>query len=232
MTLVDRSSMRLLSSMPLLLLVACAGTRPPAPTPGGPAPEVSRTLAPFVSIEEGTDLILTVGVRVAAMREADSYFPLEVSVTNKRPGQTWTVTRESFLLFDEEGRSYALPTNLELTSGYHHRTFDSRIFDARSATSTKLSEYRAVESSFFPDPIRGVGRSSARPMGMGIDNIPQVSSSLVPLESVSLPPFHYLDDVLYFPHPPGSLVGRRFSLEFKATGLAEPARISFRIPKL
>ena len=229
MAVVHRRLMRLFPLIALLLLAACAGARPPAPIPGGAAPEVSRTLGPFVSIEEGTDIILTVGARVAAMREADAFFPLEVSVTNKRPGQTWTVSRESFLLFDEEGRSYPLPTNDELTSGYHHRTFDSRIFDARTYTTTKLDEYRPVESSFFPDPIRGIGRSS-RPMG--IDGIPQVSTSLVPLETVSLPPFHYLDDVLYFPHPPGPLVGRRFSLEFKATGLAEPARISFRIPKL
>lgn len=217
----------------LFALVACAGERPPVPAPAATAtaaPELSRTLAPYVSIEEGTDLILTVGVRVAAMRDSEPFFPLEVSVTNKRPGQTWVVTRESFLLFDDEGRSYPLPTNAELTAGYQRRTFDSRVFDARAYTTTKLDEYRAVESSFFPDPIRGVSRST--PAISPFDSVPRASTSLVPLERVTIPPFHYLDDVLYFQHPPGSLIGRRFSLEFRATGLAEPGRISFLIPRL
>ena len=104
------SRFRHLASLVLLMGSACAGLPPPVPAAGGPAPELSRKLAQFVYIEEGTDLIFTVGVRAAALREGELFFPLEVSVTNKEKKTTWKVTRESFALFDAEGQRYEMPT--------------------------------------------------------------------------------------------------------------------------
>lgn len=233
-----RSVVATSSRLACLLLTVCAlaaacaerrSTLANAPASERRAPELSATLARFVYIEEGTDLVLTVGVRAAGLREEDAFFPLEVSLTNKSK-KTWTITRESFRLLDEDGKVYELPTNQELSAGYFKRTFDSKLFDARSFTAGKHAGYRQVESSFFPDPLRGVrGTPDTIP---GPAGVAPTSRSLLAIDSVYLPPFHFLEDVLYFPHPEVRLVGRRFSLEVRAQGLEEPARISFRVPEI
>ena len=82
------------------------------------APEESRKLGRFVYIEEGTDLILTVGVYAAAFHEKDAFFPLEISLTNKMKGVTWVLTRESFRLLTDAGDSYEVPSQGMLQTGY------------------------------------------------------------------------------------------------------------------
>ena len=214
-----------------LISVACTSVRPaPTQSAGETAPEVSRKLAQFVYIEEGTDLIFTVGVRVAALREGEPFFPLEVSITNKQKKTTWRVSRESFVLFDEQGNRYEMPDYPELLASYKKRTLDTRFFEARSFTSGKHEGYRQVESNFFPDPVLGVTRSTDT--SSGLDAVASRSTSLTPLETVEITYRSFLEDVLYFPHPAGELIGQRFSLEFRATDLEEPARIAFRIPRI
>ena len=224
------SRFRHLASLVLLMGSACAPLPPPVPAAGGPAPELSRKLAQFVYIEEGTDLIFTVGVRAAALREGELFFPLEVSVTNKEKKTTWKVTRESFVLFDAEGQRYEMPTQPELQAAYDKRTQDTRLFTARSFTAGKHEGYRQIESNFFPDPIVGVQRAADTTSGP--EGVASRSTSLTPLETVELTYRSFMEDVLYFPHPDGELIGYRLSLEFRVTGLAEPARIAFRIPRI
>ena len=195
-----------------------------------PAPDLSRKLAQFVYIEEGTDLIFTVGVRAAALREGEPFFPLEVSLTNKEKKTTWKVSRESFVLFDEDGQRYEMPTQPELQEGYHKRTPDTRLFTARSFTAGKHEGYRQVESNFFPDPVVGVLRTADT--SSGPEGVASRSTSLTPIETVELTYRSFLEDVLYFPRPAGELIGQRLSLEFRAAGLEEPARIAFRIPRI
>jgi hypothetical protein len=218
----------------LALCLALAGTAARSQTGDGDtgeaAPELSRKLGAFVYIEEGLDLTLTVGVRAAGFREEDPYFPLEISLTNKQTGVTWVVTRESFTLFDEAGNEYEMPTHTELMEGYKKRHADTRLFEARSVTATKLEGYRQVESNFFPDPVTGI---YGEPDSHGdLSDVPPVSTSLVPIERVEVHGMFFFQDVLYFPHPQGKLTGPRLSLEFRAEGLEEPARIAFRIPKI
>jgi hypothetical protein len=212
-----------------LLAGGCAAHSTASPPgTGEAAPEVSRSLAPFVYIEEGTDLVLTVGVRAAALREAEPFFPLEISIVNRQRDTTWVVTRESFALIDSDGNRYELPTHEELSRGYGKRTADNHLFDARMVTAGKHEGYRQVGSSFFPDPTLGIRRASDTPDDLS--GVSERSLSLVPIERVELHGGFFLEDVLYFPHPAGKLVGERFSLEFRAAGLAEPARLAFEIP--
>ncbi|MFQ5718765.1 MAG: hypothetical protein ACE5IK_04370 [Acidobacteriota bacterium] len=223
----------LIRAVPVVLLVVaitCGPAAVVAAAEGGAAPEFSRKLAQFVYIEEGTDLILTVGVRVAALREAEPFFPLEVSVTNKVKKTTWSVNRESWALFDAEGRRYEMPTQSELLAHYDKRTQDTRLFESRSFTAGKHEGYRQIESSFFPDPIAGVSRVSDTVDGP--EGVATRSDSLTSLDTVELRYRSFLEDVLYFPHPPGKLVGSTFSLQFSVTGLDEPARITFQIPRI
>ena len=202
----------------------------PVEKPVAAAPELSRKLAQFVYIEEGTDLIVTVGVRGAALREGEPYFPLEVSLTNKEKKTTWKVLRESFVLFDDDGQRYEMPTQPELQSGYDKRTQDTRFFSARSFTAGKHEGFRQVESNFFPDPVIGVSRAADTTSGP--EGVASRSTSLTSIETVELTYRSFLEDVLYFPRPVGDLIGRRFTLEFRATGLDDPARIAFRIPRI
>jgi len=194
------------------------------------APPESRKLARFVYIEEGTDLLLTVGVRAAAFHEEDPYFPLEVSLTNRLKGVTWVLTRESFVLVDSGGKRYELPTQDELLAAYDKRTFDSRLFEARSVTASKHEGFRQVESNFFPDPVRGVNRVPDTSRDSA--GVAPTSTSLTPIERVEVAARTFMEDVLYFPHPDGKLLAQTFSLEIRAPGLDEPARIAFTIPKI
>lgn len=232
--------MRVLPGL-LFFLSGCAGRQlPPSstadlPTPvvadeGPPAPEVSRRLSYFVYVEEGKDLIFTVGVRAAAFHEMDEYFPLEIAVVNRMKGATWIVTRDSFTLLDEAGTRYRLPTECDLMKNYTKQSFDLALFDARSVTAGKLEGYFQVESNFFPDPHSGVFR---RPDTVsGGSGVRPRSKSLVPYERVELPPFRFLEDVLYFPHPAGKLVGQKLTLAFHPQGISEPARVAFRVRKI
>jgi hypothetical protein len=215
----------------VLLLPACAAVRePPAAAGGEKAPAESRKLARFVYIEEGTDLILTVGVRAAAFHEEDPFFPLEISLTSRLKDVTWVLTRESFRLVDGKGRIYELPTHEELLSGYSKRTFDTRLFEARSVTAGKHEGFRQVESNFFPDPVRGVDRDpDTVSSGFGVA---PTSTSLIPIERVEISGRAFMEDVLYFPHPEGKLLEATFSLEIRVQGLSEPARIAFTIPRI
>ena len=194
------------------------------------APEESRKLARFVYIEEGTDLILTVGVYAAAFHEKDAFFPLEISLTNKMKGVTWVLTRESFRLLTDAGDSYEVPSQGMLQTGYSKRTFDTRLFEARSVTASKHEAFRQVESNFFPDPVAGVHREpDTVPDSSGVA---PTSQSLVPIERVEVAPKTFMEDVLYFPHPDGALLGQRLTLEIRSPGLDEPALIAFRIPHI
>jgi hypothetical protein len=225
----------------ILLALACGGSKEPAvndasstpvnsaATEGLSAPDVSRKLARFVYIEEGTDLILTVGVRAAGFHEADPFFPLEISLTNKMTGVTWVVTRESFRLLVEDGTALMVPSQKELQAGYGKRTLDTRLFEARSVTASKHEAYRQVESNFFPDPIAGVNPSPDTVSDSS--GVAPTSTSLVPIERVEVHPKTFMEDVIYFPHPPGELVGQRLILEIKSPGLDEPALLAFRVPK-
>jgi hypothetical protein len=222
----------LVPAIVLGLAVAGPGARSQTPeaSPDETAPELSRKLGAFVYIEEGLDLVFTVGVRAAAFHEGDAYFPLEISLANKQKGTAWVVTRESFALFDEAGNEYGVPTHQELMEGYEKRHADSRLFDSRPVTATKMQGYRLLESNFFPDPVIGIYEQPAATDDMS--SVPPVSGSLVPIERVEVHSLFFIQDVLYFPRPEGRLIGPRFSLEFRAEGLEEPARISFRIPKI
>jgi len=215
----------------VLLLPACAPVREsPVAGAGEEAPAESRKLSRFVYIEEGTDLTLTVGVRAAAFHEGDPYFPLEISLTNRLKGVTWVLTRESFSLVDGDGRSYELPTQEELLSGYAKRTLDTRLFEARSVTASKHEGFRQVESNFFPDPVRGISQELDTVSGGA--GVAPTSTSLIPIERVEIAARTFMEDVLYFPHPEGKLLEARFSLEIRAQGLDELARIAFTIPRI
>jgi hypothetical protein len=229
----------------LLLVMACGGTREPAVSSSEPgaaagsttadsavtaAPDESRKLARFVYIEEGTDLILTVGVRAAALHEEDPYFPLEVSLTNKMKGVTWVLTRESFRLRDEAGAYYEIPSQAVLAEGYGKRTLDTRLFEARSVTASKHEAYRQVESNFFPDPVAGVNPEPDTVSGGS--GVAPTSTSLIPIERVEVAPKTFMEDVLYFPHPEELLLGQRLTLEITSPGLEEPALLVFRVPHI
>jgi hypothetical protein len=226
----------------LLLVAACGGSKePPATTdgstpsagaaaPGQPAPDESKKLARFVYIEEGSDLIFTVGVRAAALHEEDPYFPLEFSLTNKMKGVTWVLTRESFRLRDEAGNYYEVPSQKTLAAGYGKRTLDTRLFEARSVTASRHEAYRQVESNFFPDPVAGIIPESDTVTGGA--GVAPTSTSLVPIERVELAAKTFMEDVLYFPHPEGLLLGQRLTLEVRTQGMEEPALLVFRIPHI
>src|SRR5437763_9975294 len=69
--------------------------------------ELDFKLGPFTYLEEGKLVSLAVGSEAARYRENEKFMPLNVGFAN-RNAPTLTVTRESFVLQDENGKRYHL----------------------------------------------------------------------------------------------------------------------------
>jgi len=98
----------------VLLLAACAGR---SDLRGQTATGLDRKLSTYAFIEDGDLLDLIVGTRPARYRDDSSFMPVEISIANRRLKQL-TLSRESFILVDEEGNRYPCASHQELLEGY------------------------------------------------------------------------------------------------------------------
>ncbi len=207
---------RTLRLKPLLLLAAvsllvpgCASSKRGLPQEEGLHPR----LTPTTYIEDGNLLSLSVDVAAATRREKQAFIPIGVAIGNKSL-KALTLNRESFTLVDEQGNRYPLASVQE-----------SREQGALMQTDYKISEYflEVVQtnfnawtyqpSSFFP-VLSASSRSGAR--GTVRDRV-----------ELGLRMWTY--DILYFPHPKGTLVGSKYELWMTSPDLQEPVFVKFRV---
>jgi hypothetical protein len=179
---------------------------------GGRNPKVRRPgdldfkLGPFTYLEEGKLIGLAVGTESARYREKENYMPLWVGLVNK-DAPTLKITRESFILQDESGKRYPLATYREVAGGYNLGTMDRTMTTFRDIFSAHFPSYDRVQSNFFPD---------------------KVSAGIV-IDTVELPRFHAMLDLLYFPKPDEGILGHRFELHVNASGLDNEVFVKFLV---
>lgn len=154
-------------------------------------------------IEEGNLVTFVVSGRAAKFRDNQPYIPLEVVIAN-RGLETLTLTRESFLLADDQGRRYPLAGLQEIQSKYGSLDNDARLADLSGFVPEYFPDFRAVPFNFFPSFDRPLLR-----------------------EKVSVPRFGLIHGFLYFPHPTQSVKGRRLELFLKTAELPEPVFVRF-----
>ena len=169
----------------------------------------SDKLSPYNYKEEGAIALMVVGVEGARFVRSEHYFPLFVQVGN-RSKITFAISRESFTLEDTLGNQYSMVPARELAEGYPRRDMDRRLFQQnRQFTATGVGLLTFVQSDFFP---------TMGPRSLLVD-------------TVSLPPQAYMEDVLYFPIPQSGLNGVPLRLLFKVKGLDDPIQVVFEVPR-
>ena len=170
----------------------------------------SDKLSPYNYKEDGSLAMMIVGVDAARFIRDEPCVPLFVQVANKSKKITFEIGRESFMLEDSLGHEYPLEPVEEVQQKYHRLDLDRQLFrQNRAFTATGVGLYNFIHSDFFP--------SSGRPGVLA--------------QQVSLPPFAYMEDVLYFPIPETGLNGVPLRLVLKVKDLPEPIFVLFEVPK-
>jgi hypothetical protein len=200
----QRFSGRGIASLVLLggfCLSGCAST----PNPNVVSP-FSTKLSTFNYKDEGTLILLIVGVEAAQYNVREKYFPLFITLANKG-ATTLHVTPESFAFEDSLGHRYSpLPLTV-IQEEYHRGEFDRNLFRQNySFTGSSMDRYTPIPSNFYPSITHGVVN-----------------------DNIQLPRFAYMNDLLYFPVPEQGVVGGPFHLYFKTPELEEAVVVTFEI---
>jgi hypothetical protein len=193
-----------------LAAVACACvTRQPMTEV--PTPNIDRKLSTFAYIEEGKLATLIVDTRPTRYREREPYVPVEVAIAN-RGVKDLTLTRESFTLADEGGNRYPCASPKELLSKYDFLDLDRNL-----AELSEIVFNRFGAMTFYPSKFSPTRRPSVR------------TEATVVTDTVQLPKFGYILDMLYFPSPTTGLKGHKFELTMTAPELTDPIFVKFEV---
>jgi hypothetical protein len=191
------------------LFAACA--KQPMQSDPIESDELDHQLMLNTFVEDGKLVTLAVNVDATRRREKSPLVPVGIVIANNG-GQRLSVNRESLTLVDDEGRRYPVATVQEVRKLGSRATTDlqaSRRFV--EVFANRLQALNRVSSVFFPlqipgDPRRGVVR-----------------------DQIELSSQHWLIDVIYFPHPEGKLLGRKYELWFSPRELADPVFVRFSV---
>ena len=192
----------------ILLAGACASRQPMT---GQAAPDVDRKLSTFAFIEEGKLATFIVDTRPTRYREKEKYIPVEIALANRGVKQL-SLTRESFTLTDENGNRYPCASPKELLANYDFLDLDRNLAELSEIVFNRFGAMTPYPSKFSP---------TRRPSRVG--------ESTVVTDTVQLPKFGYLLDMLYFPMPGTGLVGHKFELTMSAPELTDPIFVKFEV---
>jgi hypothetical protein len=185
-------------------------------------------LSTFAFMEEGELVTFIVDTRASGIHHKDPYFPLEIAVAN-RGLKNLTLTRESFILIDEEGNRYDVASPRDLLQGYEHLDVDQRL--AELDQIVQLANFQRYPAVFSPTRTTGGTNittvdSDLTPTARAPQS--QVGTSTVQ-DRVTLPKWGYFIDFIYFPTPAGGLDGKRFELHMEAPELPHTIFVKFII---
>ena len=172
---------------------------------------LDRKLSTFAFIEEGDIVSFIVSTRATRNREKSAFIPLEVCVAN-RGLKTLTLTRESFILFDEQGNRYHSASPRDLMEAYNFLDQDRGLGDLPEIVFNRFAVFNRYPSSFSPTRMRG------RRFGSGTVR-----------DRVSLPRFGFMIDFIYFPMPTTGLLDHKFELHLEAEELPHTIFVKFMV---
>lgn len=189
-----------------LLVVSCGTQQVETDLPAG----LDKKHGAYSYIKEDRWMSMILDYEVARLRKEDKYFPLDVMIAN-HDLNSLTVTRESLILFDANGKGYNLPSIDEIQEKYSNLWADS-LFKYPSAFSddqslTSFTYYRVQRSNFFP---RTAGAA-------------QVTNKVI------IRPKGYIDDRLYFPMPDLGIDKQKLILRLVAPELDMPFDLVFTV---
>jgi hypothetical protein len=196
------------SALVVVPLFAACVTR--QPMTGQQAADVDRKLSTFAFIEEGTIATFIVDTRATRYREKERYVPLEIAIANRGVKQL-TLTRESFTLADETGNRYPCASPKELLDGYDFLDLDRNLAELGEIVFNRFAAMTAYPSQFSPT-------RALRPGVRGIVT-----------DTVVLPRYGYMLDVIYFPQPSTGLKGHKFELTMTTPELTDPIFVRFEV---
>ncbi|UCF68698.1 MAG: hypothetical protein JSV80_05265 [Acidobacteriota bacterium] len=191
----------LVSGLVALTSLSCSALKW-MPQEEGLHPRLTR----FGYLEEGKLVSLLVDTEATRRREGDSVVPFGIGVANIGLRRL-TLTRESFTLIDDQGQRYAMVSVREARSGTSTMSYDRRLSRAFIGAFTgRFDAWPQQRADFFPEP----GGSTVT-------------------DRVELFPRSWTVDILYFPHPEGDLVGRRYEMWLDTEELEEPVFVKFAV---
>lgn len=193
-------------------LVAC-GTR--TPIEGQPAPDLDRKFSTFAWIEQGDLITFIVGTQAARYRDNSEFMPIEIAIANNGVKNV-VLTRESFVLIDEEGNRYPAAAPRELLEGYDFLDLDrDRLGELEGLVNSKFAAFTRYNSKFSPTH------------SANMDLVPGGTKTV--RDMISLPRYGYLVDYLYFPKPATGIKDHRFELFLEARELPDPVFVRFEV---
>lgn len=159
---------------------------------------------------EDTKLAVVVDVELAKRRAAEPYFPLGIKIANKRLNRI-IVDRETLFLVDEEGGVFPMPSVEELSLQYDKLVPDNKFKSQTGVLGddmmTGFGIYRKAVGRLFPQ-TQGGGRT---------------------VDAIYIQTNGYMEDLVYFPMPPGGIEGKVLKLRLDVYELGKPLDIAFRI---
>jgi hypothetical protein len=162
----------------------------------------------FAYKNETRDLAVVVDTELASRRVNENYFPLGIKVANKRLSG-FVVSRETLFLVDESGNIYSMPDILKLQKEYKQlapdHKFKSQTGILGDTLLTSFSYFQKNESNFFPQ-TQGAARV---------------------IDTVYLRTNGYMEDMIYFPTPPGGIKGKAMRLRLDIPDLKTPFDVVF-----
>ncbi len=166
-------------------------------------------LTPYSYIEEGTLVAFAIDTAATRRHAKEPYIPIALGVANIGLGRL-SLGRESFTLIDDTGKRYPLAVFSEIREAHLAIPIDFRLSEHfEGAFAGRFDAWPRGKLVFFP--VLGTA----------------MRSTLV--DRVVLPKFYWVYDMLYFPHPEGELLGRRYEMLLSAKELPHPIVVKFRI---
>lgn len=208
-TAFSRISLLALALLAVGVGLGCAGAFGGLPQEEGLHPRLTR----FAYLEEGDLVSLAVDTEAARRRADREFIPLAVGVANIGLDRL-VITRESFTLVDDEGNRYAMAGIREVRRSQPNTEYDFKLTSQfRGVYLNRFEVWPRMPAVFFPfpsldPPFRGRG---------------------VARDRVELSKKTWMEDLLYFPHPEGDLLGRRYELQLDTEQLERPIFVKFAI---
>lgn len=157
--------------------------------------------------ESGDHVDVLVNTVVTSTHDGDAYIPLHIGVGVRQHPSPLVITRETFVLSDDTGKSYPMASKDEIMNDYGKITQDVALIKRMPLVIANLYTGETPRVlNFYPYIGPGPGTDGGE-----------------------LPPFSWFQTLIYFPMPEAGLDGI-LKLTMKCEGLDEPIVVTFKVP--
>lgn len=157
--------------------------------------------------ESGDHVDVLVNSVITSTHDEDKYIPLHIGVGVRQHPSPLLITRKTFVLSDDTGKSYAMASKNEIMNDYGKITQDVALMKRMPLVIANLYTGETPRAlNFYPYIGPGPGTDGGE-----------------------LPPFSWFQTLIYFPMPQAGLDGI-LKLTMKCEGLDEPIVVTFKVP--